>query len=505
MDRIYLTTPIYYINAEPHLGHTYTTLLVDTLARYWRSRGVDTFFLTGTDEHGEKIAEAAALAGETPKAFADRVSAAYRERWTELGFAYDHFIRTTDAAHERYVQKILQLLHDRGEIYFGKYGGLYCLGCERFLTEKELVDGRCPDHKTVPSYVEEENYFFRMSRYQERLIAEIEKRPDWIRPERYRNEVLGFLREPLQDLSISRPKSRLEWGIELPFDPRFVTYVWLDALLNYASAAAARGDEFFERTWPAAEHVIGKDILKPHGVYWPTVLMAAGLPLFRHLHVHGYWTVEGEKMSKSLGNFLDPRPLVAKYGGDALRYFLLREGVFGLDADFRESALVARYNGDLANNVGNLVSRTLSMLARYSGGEVPAGARPEPIDRTVAEAFAEADVEMEKQMSELAFGRALEALFRATDRANKYIVQTAPFTLAKKPEEKPRVDTILRELAIALRETARLAAPFLPDTARRIADLLAMPLDRIAERRRWGDDLPPGHRVKPSAALFPRI
>ncbi len=506
MNRIYLTTPLYYVNAEPHLGHTYTMVIVDTVARYYRSRGVPTFFLTGTDEHGDKIAQAATAAKESPKAYADRISGLFRQTWDDCGITYDHFIRTTDEPHKRFVREVLSRIHASGDIYFGEYGGLYCTGCERFYPEKELVGGRCPDHKTEPEFLKEKNYFFRMGRYQERLVAYLREHPDTIRPERYRNEVMGFLREPLEDLCISRPKSRLTWGIDLPFDESFVTYVWFDALLNYTSAAAARGESFFSEYWPTAEHFIAKDILKPHAVYWPTMLMAAGFPMYRHLNVHGYWTVEGDKMSKSLGNVIAPRAMIAKYGGDAFRYFLLRESVFGLDADFREEALVARYNGDLANNLGNLVSRTLSMLQRYFQGEVPSASRPEPIDRELASAFAAADADIEAHVSSLAFGRALESLMRATDRANKYIAETAPFTLAKSPTEKPRVGTILRELAEALRHAARLAAPFLPETAARIADLLGLPIAEIQRRDvAWGDGFSPGHHVNPAASLFPRI
>jgi methionyl-tRNA synthetase len=506
MTRAYLTTPLYYVNAEPHLGHTYTTVIADVVARYHRGRGDATFLLTGTDEHGDKIAEAAAAAGETPKAYADRISSIFRSTWDACGISYDHFIRTTDAHHQRYVQDVLARVHERGDIYFGEYGGLYCTGCERFYTEKELVDGKCPDHKVEPKFVKEENYFFRMSRYQEPLLEHLRKNPDWIRPERYRNEILGFLREPLQDLSISRPKSRLTWGIELPFDKSFVTYVWFDALLNYASAAALQGDEFFAEYWPTAEHFIGKDILKPHGVYWPTMLMAAGLPLYRHLNVHGYWTVEGDKMSKSLGNVIAPRPMIEKYTNDGFRYFLLRESVFGLDADFREETLVNRYNGDLANNIGNLVSRTLSMLGRYFEGALPERARREPIDRTLEEAFAAAEREVDEHMANLALNRALEALLRATDRANKYIAETAPFTLAKQPDAMPRVGTILRNLAEALLVAARLAAPFLPDTGRRIGELLNLPAEALrGPSRPFGEGFAAGHRVAPSAVLFPRI
>jgi methionyl-tRNA synthetase len=506
MNRAYLTTPIFYVNAEPHLGHTYTMVVVDTVARYARNHGIATYFLTGTDEHGDKIVEAAKAAGETPQAYTDRISTLFRTTWDACGIRYDHFIRTTDAHHQRFVREVLDRIHASGDIYFGEYAGLYCTGCERFYTEKELVDGKCPDHKIEPRFMKEENYFFRMSRYQQRLLDHLSEHPDWIRPERYRNEILGFLREPLQDLSISRPKSRLTWGIELPFDSSFVTYVWFDALLNYTSAAALQGERFFADFWPCAEHFIAKDILKPHGVYWPTMLMAAGMPLYRHLNVHGYWTVEGDKMSKSLGNVIAPREMIRKYGNDPFRYFLLRESVFGLDADFREDNLVNRYNGDLANNVGNLVSRTLSMLQRYFQGTVPEPTRPEPIDRALEEAFTTAERDIDEQMANLAFNRALEALLRATDRANKYIAETAPFTLAKRPDSMPRVATILANLAEALVRTARLAAPFLPDTATRIADLLGLDAGALGgSTPAWGRALPAGRQVKPSTVLFPRV
>ena len=504
--RIYVTTPLYYVNAEPHLGSAYTILICDTIARFYRQRGYDTFFLTGTDEHGDKIAEAADTAHEAPKAYADRISAIFRDTWQASGLTYDRFIRTTDADHVRTVREILQQVYDAGDIYFGSYGGLYCKGCERFYTEKELVDGKCPDHKTVPEFIEEENYFFRMGKYQERLLAAIEAKPDLIRPERYRNEVLAMLREPLEDLCISRPKARLTWGIEMPFDDRFVTYVWFDALINYVTAVRELGPERFRQLWPTAQHFIAKDILKPHAVFWPTMLMAAGLPLYDHLNVHGYWTVDGQKMSKSLGNVVRPLDMQAKYGRDAFRYVLLRESVFGLDADFREDALVTRINADLANNVGNLVSRTLSMQQKYFKGVVqPLGdARPE--DQALTAAFVEAGREVDAQVGELMLSRALEAILRAADHANKYIVETAPFTLAKDPATKPRVGAILHHLLEALRTTAQLIAPFMPETAERIVGLLNLPVSALTmPGAAWGASFPDGHTVQAPVPLFPRI
>jgi len=505
-QRIYITTPLYYVNAEPHLGSAYTILICDTIARFHRQRGDDVFFLTGTDEHGDKIAQAAAAAGEAPKGHADRISAVFRTTWEACGLTYDRFIRTTDPDHVRTVQEILLQVHGAGDIYFGSYGGLYCTGCERFYTEKELIAGLCPDHRTTPEWIEEENYFFRMGKYQERLLAVLRAQPELIRPERYRNEVLAMLREPLEDLCISRPKTRLSWGIELPFDDRFVTYVWFDALINYVTAVKALGPERFAALWPVANHFIAKDILKPHAVFWPAMLMAAGLPLYQHLNVHGYWTVDGEKMSKSLGNVVHPLDMQARYGMDAFRYVLLRESVFGLDADFREEALVTRINADLANNLGNLVSRTLAMQQRYFGGVVQPRGEVRPEDEALARAYEDAAREVDEQVRALMLSRALEAIWRAADHANKYIVETAPFTLAKDPTARSRVGGILHNLLEALRVTAQLAAPFLPEATARIAALLNLPAGALdLPGPVWGEAFPLGHTVQPSAVLFPRI
>ena len=320
----YITTPIYYPNDVPHLGHAYTTIAADILSRWNKLQGKEVFFLTGTDEHGKKLAKVAEKTGKTPKEFTDHLVPEFKKAWKQLNISYDRFIRTTDKDHEKVVQEILQKVYDAGDIYFGEYGGHYCRGCERFLTEKELVDGKCPDHGTEPQYIQEKNYFFRMSKYQQWLIDHIQTHPDFIRPERYRNEVLTFLRDPLEDLCISRPKSRLEWGIPLPFDADFVTYVWFDALINYLTGVDYPDGERFSQFWPVCQHLIAKDILKPHGIYWPTMLKSAGIPLYRHLNVHGYWIVAESKMSKSRGNIIKPLDLMDKYGLDAFRYFLLR-------------------------------------------------------------------------------------------------------------------------------------------------------------------------------------
>jgi methionyl-tRNA synthetase len=505
MERIYLTTPLYYVNAEPHLGSAYTMIITDTLARYYRAHGWETFYLTGTDEHGNKIAQAAADAGVTPRAFTDQVSATFRAAWDACGITYDHFIRTTDPYHVRYVREFLTKIHETGDIYFDRYAGLYCFGCERFYTSKELRDGKCPDHLTEPTLIEEENYFFRMSKYQDRLLRHIESHPDFIRPEGFKNEVVAMLREPIGDLCISRPKSRLAWGIEIPFDQRYVTYVWFDALINYVSALKYKGEEVFRLFWPEAQHFIGKDILKPHGVFWPTMLMAAGLPLYKSLNVHGFWTVEGQKMSKSLGNVVSPLAMKEKIGLDAFRYSLLRESIFGQDADFRQEGLTARYNADLANNLGNLVSRVLAMQEKYFAGEVqPLGHVWAKEALGLRDAFLQAEREVKRHMAGFHFHRALEALWHALDHTNRYIVESSPYTMIKEPGKQGRVGEILHHLLEALRMLSALLSPFLPETSARLQKLLNVP-EGGQMRKPWGDFFVPGHKVEPPVVLFPRI
>lgn len=504
MPPIYITTPLYYVNAEPHLGHTYTTIVADTLKRYHQAIGDEPFLLTGTDEHGDKIAQAAASNNTSPKEYADRISGLFRSTWDRCGIAYDHFIRTTDDYHVSFVQTILQKIYNAGDIYFGEYGGFYCYGCERFYTEKELLDGQCPDHQTAPEYISEKNYFFRMSKYQQRLVETINAKADLIRPERYRTEVLAFLREPLEDLCISRPTSRLQWGIPLPFDADYVTYVWFDALLNYVSALEYRGGDAMVSLWPKANHLIAKDILKPHAIYWPTMLMAAGLKLYDHLNVHGYWVMDSGKMSKSLGNVVRPLEMKARFGMDAFRYFLLREMPFGQDAKFSEEALVTRINADLANNLGNFVSRVLTMQQKYFAGVVqPLSAHRVDEDLKLRDAFAAAEFDLRKQMAELQFHRALEAIWGALDHANRYIVQTAPFTLIKDSSKQARVGEVLHHSLEVVRTLSRLLAPFMPDTARELRGLLAVDQARLAAP--WGEGFVAGHKINPPKNLFPRI
>ncbi|MGH7386335.1 MAG: methionine--tRNA ligase, partial [Candidatus Rokuibacteriota bacterium] len=439
MGTFYLTTPIYYVNARPHLGHACTTIMADAMCRYRRLAGDRVYLLTGTDEHGERIAQVAAQARKSPQAYADEIAAAFRETWRRLGITNDDFIRTTEPRHQKVVQEVLRRLHDAGEIYFGEYGGWYCYGCERFYTEKEIVDGKCPDHQTALTFIKEKNYFFKMSKYQDWLIKHLEDNAGFIQPERYRNEVLGFLREPLQDLSISRPRSRLQWGIPLPFDDGYVTYVWFDALLNYYSAVSDPGHDETRGLWEHVEHLIGKDILKPHGVYWPTMLKAAGIPLYRRLNVHGYWSLGGSKMSKSIGNVVEAFQLTDKYGHDAFRYFLLREMSFGLDASFSEEALVDRLNADLANDLGNLVSRATTLIAA-AGPVAQVTADVEAADREVAAAAAEARAAVEQAMHEFAFQKALAGIWSFIGTVNRYVDANAPWALAKDPARRPRLE-----------------------------------------------------------------
>jgi len=500
----YITTPIYYVNASPHIGHAYTTIVADVLARYHRMMGDKTFFVTGTDEHGDKIAEAARKAGITPKEYADRISAQFRALWPELAVTNDYFIRTTDANHVETVRYILQKVYDAGDIYFGSYGGYYCFGCERFLTEKEIVDNQCPEHGREPQYIEEKNYFFRMSKYQDWLIDHIKKNPDFIRPERYRNEVLAFLREPLEDLCISRPKTRLEWGITLPFDDRYVTYVWFDALINYVTALGYPDGENFRIFWPVAEHLIAKDILKPHGIYWPTMLKAAGIEPYRHLNVHGYWNVDQSKMSKTLGNIVKPLDLKNKYGLDPFRYFLLREMVFGLDANFSEEAFVARLNSDLANDLGNLVSRALTMAVKYCDGKVPA-APPEDQESALRAAAVKAVEDVEVSFREMSLHKALAAVWEFINAVNKYIVEKEPWTLAKDPARAEALTAIMYRLLEALRAIAVLLSPFMPQTAENILRQIGAEEAREISVIRENKPLPAGRPLTRGASLFPRV
>ncbi len=431
--RFYVTTPIYYVNAEPHIGHAYSTILADVQARFHRMLGEDTYFLTGTDEHGDKISEAAKNNNSTPQEYTDRISAKFKAAWKEIGICNNDFIRTTEERHKKVVAEILQKVYDAGDIYFGSYGGNYCTGCERFLTETELVDGKCPDHNKPPVFIEEKNYFFKMSKYQGWLVDYINANPDFIRPERYKNEVLSLLKsEVLEDLCISRPTSRLTWGIPLPFDNNYVAYVWVDALVNYISALGYPDGEKFAKYWPAAQHITAKDILKQHGIFWPAILKAAGIELYSHLNVHGYWNMEGLKMSKSLGNVVTPKNLIDKFGNDQVRFFLMREMNFGSDARFSEETIINRINFDLGNDLGNLVNRTLNMARKFFDGKVPSFEPSHNAGRDdLSERFANAIGDYVAFMTTFQTSIAIEKLWEFVRFLNKYIDEKKPWALAK--------------------------------------------------------------------------
>ncbi len=508
--KFYVTTPIYYVNDVPHIGHAYTTIAADVLARYHRLLGDEVLFMTGSDEHGQKVEQAAKKRGIPPQEHADELVLGFQALWKQLNISNDDFIRTTEERHKEAVTAILNQLWEKGEIYADTYSGWYCTPDERFWTEKEIVDGKCPDcHRPVEA-LSERNYFFKMGQYRDRLRKHILDHKDFIQPDSRRNEVLGFLEKDLNDLCISRPKHRLEWGIPLPFDQEYVTYVWLDALVNYISGAGYIQDTArFKIFWPSDVHLVGKDILTTHAVYWMTTLMALNLPLPKTLFAHGWWTLDGQKMSKSLGNVIKPSEVVETYGVDAFRYFLLRQVPFGNDGDFSKEALSNRVNSDLANDIGNLLSRTLTMLERYSEGCTPEkiqGDRQEDQDlQNMAEALFE---KVDQHLNHLQFEKALVEIWQVISQANRYIEKGAPWLLAKDPAKKGRLQTVLFYTSEAIRIISRLIAPFMPEASKAMGKQLGLSEESadttLKEACRWGN-LPPGLPVSKGKVLFPRI
>lgn len=517
MKKMYITSPLYYVNASPHIGHAYTQIGCDTANRFFKMAGFETYFMTGTDEHGEKIEEAALRAGYEKgkeKDFVDSAVPHFKELWKVLNIEFDFFIRTTDSSHEKTVQKALEIMKSNQDIYKGQYKGWFCTPCENFWSDIQVEEELCPDCGRTLERIEETNYFFRLSKYQDWLISHIKKNKDFVKPDNRRNEILSFLKNPLQDLCVSRPKERMAWGIEIPFDTDFITYVWFDALINYISGAGFLDDKKkFNRFWPADFHIIGKDILRHHAIYWPIMLRSIGVALPKTIFAHGWWTVKGEKMSKSKGNIVDPRTIIDLYGVDAFRYFLLREVPFGLDGTFSEEAFVFRFNSDLANDFGNLVMRTLTMVDKYFSGKVPddsSGAKQPAIQKLNLDLKDKAihlrEI-LEDRMSSLNFSSALSAIWKVVNRANKYIEESKPWEQARNKNMED-LKSIIRNLLETLRAVTVSVYPFMPATSEGIWQQLGFKETiynvSLTTLDKW-NLLRPGTKTYIGTPLFPRI
>jgi methionyl-tRNA synthetase len=505
--KFFITTPIYYVNDVPHIGHAYTTIAADVVARYRRLEGYEVIFLTGTDEHGQKVLQAARELKVEPQEHVDKLHQRFKELWVRFNISNDDFIRTTEARHKALVCDILQQLHDKGEIYKDSYEGWYCMPCERFWTEKDLIQGNCPECKRKVDKIQEHNYFFKMGQYQDWLKNYIRTDERFIQPVSRRNEVLGFLDKPLGDLCISRPVERLPWGIPLPFDKKYVTYVWFDALINYISIHGSLNEIRKSGFWPANHHLLGKDILTTHAVYWSTMLKAIGLDPALNLFAHGWWTVNGQKMSKSIGNVVEPNRLIDQFGVDAIRYFLMREVPFGMDGDFSHKALIGRINSDLANNLGNLLNRTINMMKRYYDCIIPEPTDPNE-DADLKNEFHEGIGTAHSLYNSLAYNKILERIWHLIDVTNKYIDHQGPWTLVKSEDGKKRLATVMYNTAECLRIIAILIYPFMPKSAETMMQQLGIKISiekqGLETIKTWGG-LKSGTRVQPGNQLFPRI
>ncbi len=504
----YITTPIYYPSDKLHIGHSYCTVATDTMARYKRLRGYDVKFLTGTDEHGQKIERIANAQGVTPKEYVDKIVAGVKDLWKALDISYDQFIRTTDDYHVASVQKIFKQLYDQGDIYKSEYEGWYCTPCESFYTDTQLVDGKCPDCGREVERLKEESYFFRLSKYQDRLIKHIEEHPEFIQPQLRQNEMLNnFLRPGLEDLCVSR--TTFKWGIPVTFDDKHIVYVWVDALSNYITALGYGSDDDsqFKKYWPADIHVVGKEIVRFHSIIWPAMLMALNLPLPKQVFGHGWLIIDGGKISKSKGNVVDPKFLVDRYGVDAIRYFLLREIAFGQDGNFTNEALIQRINSDLTNDLGNLVSRTVGMIDKYFSGKLPADREATEFDASLAETAAAVTAKVDELLDKMLFTDALTEIWTLIRRANKYVDETQPWILAKNESQKAKLANALYNLAEAIRIVSILIQPFMPHSPKKIWEQLGINDEAVLtwdSAKVWGS-LPAEIVIKKGDVIFPRI